>query len=241
MRDDRRIDSWLEWCAVPTARFRMGSPLHTVNESAVDLGIPLQWLRKECPDHEVFVPEFSISRYLVTCEVMSLAAEDGAVQWQQTGPDTHPASVDHRQALAFCAWMSNRLDVLVRLPSEPEWELSARGMDGRVFPWGDRFDRDLANTRESGIGSTTPVGSFPLGRSPYGLLDVAGNLDEWTGTEYAPYPGAPPDVVAVETWALSPIVTRGGGFNHGRDAARCARRHGLYEPGPVGLRIATPE
>jgi toxoflavin biosynthesis protein ToxD len=241
MRDDRRIDGWLDWCAVPTTRFRMGSPLHTVDGSAEDLGIPPQWLRKECPDHEVFVPGFSISRHLVTCEVMSLAAEDGAVRWQQTGPATHPAAVDHGQALAFCAWLSGRLGVPVRLPSEPEWELSARGTDGRVFPWGDRFDRDLANTRESGIGGTTPIGSFPLGRSPYGLLDVAGNLDEWTGTEYAPYPGAPPDVVPVETWALSPMVTRGGGFNHGRDAARCARRHGLYEPGPVGLRIATPD
>lgn len=83
------------------------------------------------------------------------------------------------------------------------------------------------------IGGTTPVGSFPGGASPFGVLDLAGNVDEWTATVYAPYPGAPVDVPAEESWALDPHVTRGGSWRQHRDLARCARRHGLY-PGNLG-------
>nr|WP_277924679.1 SUMF1/EgtB/PvdO family nonheme iron enzyme [Microbacterium ureisolvens] len=92
------------------------------------------------------------------------------------------------------------------------------------------------------IGGTTPVGSFPDGASPFGVLDMAGNVDEWTSTRYAPYPGAPADVPVLETWAFDPHITRGGAFRHDRDLARCARRHGAYEADlaaiGVGFRLA---
>jgi formylglycine-generating enzyme required for sulfatase activity len=170
---------------------------------------------------------------------LALAAAELGFAWQGEGPPDHPAAVSHWQAAAFCQWLSARTGRLVRLPSEREWERAARGSDAREFPWGDRFDPACANTRESGAGTTAPVGSFPRGASPYRVLDMAGNLDEWTITPYAPYPGAPGDVCATEDWALSPFVTRGGGFNHTRDAARCARRHGVYDDSPVGFRVVS--
>lgn len=79
---------------------------------------------------------------------------------------------------------------------------------------------------------------------------MAGNADEWTSTVYAPYPGypgypgAPAEVPSTEGWAFDRHVTRGGAFRHDRDLARCARRHGAYEPDleaiGVGFRPAAP-
>lgn len=158
-------------------------------------------------------------------------------------PADHPVSgVAWADAVAFTGWMSERLGVAVRLPSEDEWERAARGDDAREFPWGDEYRPGLANLVDAGLDTTTPVGSFPDGASPFGVLDMAGNVDEWTSTLYAPYPGAPAEVPAVEDWAFDPHITRGGAFRHDRDLARCARRHSAYEQDlaaiGVGFRLA---
>lgn len=71
-----------------------------------------------------------------------------------------------------------------RLPAESEWEKAARGTDGREYPWGDGWDADKANTSEHGPGTTTAVGSYPAGVSPYGALDTAGNVWEWVADWY---------------------------------------------------------
>jgi len=143
-------------------------------------------------------------------------------------------------AVAFCAWFGEAHGEPVRLPTETEWERAARGDDAREYPWGSGFDPARANLRDHGAGGPIPVGSLPTGASPFGVLDLAGNVDEWTSTTYAPYPGAPADVPVAETWASDVHVTRGGAWFHHRDLARCARRHGAYgaDLTGIGFRLA---
>lgn len=99
------------------------------------------------------------------------------------GRADHPVVlVSHDDALAYAGWLSERTGRKWRLPSEEEWEKAARGGDGRRFPWGDEFDPKRLNSHDRGPFDTTPVGRFADGKSPFGLLDAAGQVFEWTRT-----------------------------------------------------------
>jgi len=99
----------------------------------------------------------------------------------------HPVvMVSHADALAYAAWLGRVTPWRWRLPSEAEWEKAARGPDGRRFPWGDTFDATKLNSHDAGPFDTVPVGRYPKGASPYGLLDAAGQVFEWTSTEARP-------------------------------------------------------
>ncbi len=95
----------------------------------------------------------------------------------------HPVvMVSYNDAMAYAEWLSEKTGESWRLPTEAEWEKAARGTDGRLFPWGDAFDPGKLNSHDAGPFSTVPVGSFPAGASPYGMLDAAGQVFEWTTT-----------------------------------------------------------
>ena len=99
------------------------------------------------------------------------------------GREDHPVvMVSHGDAMAYAAWLSAETGRQWRLPTELEWEKAARGPDGRPFPWGDTFDAALLNSHDSGPFDTVPVGSYAAGASPYGLLDAAGQVFEWTAS-----------------------------------------------------------
>ena len=99
------------------------------------------------------------------------------------GMEGHPVvMVSHGDATAYAAWLGAESGLEWRLPTELEWEKAARGADGRRFPWGDDFDPDLLNSHDAGPFATMPVGSIPAGASPFGLLDAAGQVFEWTAT-----------------------------------------------------------
>jgi formylglycine-generating enzyme required for sulfatase activity len=94
------------------------------------------------------------------------------------------------EAVAYCRWLSARTGHLFRLPTEAEWEKAARGTDGQLYPWGNTWDSRRCNSKEAGLECTTPVDSYPDGASPYGVLDMAGNVREWCSTcpsQYYPY------------------------------------------------------
>lgn len=242
--------STIDWVEIPEGILQRGTPLDELEGIAAryaDTGVPLAWYRKEAPRTLVRVPAFRISRVPVTVSEWSAFAADSGrapLPAQSRTPGDHPIiGVPWSDAVDYCAWASERLGIAVRLPTEDEWERAARGDDTREFPWGDEYRVGLANLVDLGVGTTTPVGSFPEGASPFGVLDLAGNADEWTSTVYAPYPGAPADLPARDEYAFDPHVTRGGAFRHDRDLARCARRHSAYEADltsiGVGFRLAS--
>jgi formylglycine-generating enzyme required for sulfatase activity len=229
---------------VPEGSFRMGMREEDVAGVAREFDIPEDWLRKACPQHRVELAPFEIARFPVTngewaCFLERSGGGELPAGWRGARPAperaNHPVwGISCEAALAYCAWLSRETGLRYRLPTEAEWERAARGLDGRAYPFGDAFDPRCANTREAGVGDTTPVGAFPGGVSPCGALDMAGNVEEYTGTLYRLYPDSP----TRDDDEGSYRVTRGGCFALDGDLARCDRRHGTPFAAAVGFRLA---
>ena len=138
------------------------------------------------PDRKetVFLQGFYIDRYEVTCAEYAVAVKAGAVpvpaSWGGDTPPTNMAGlpVTGISFLDATAYADSRG---MTLPTAHQWEKAARGAeDARAYPWGDEFDAAKCNVSDSGFGATTPVGIYLNGASPYGCLDMAGNVWEWT-------------------------------------------------------------
>jgi formylglycine-generating enzyme required for sulfatase activity len=170
--------------SIPAGEFIMGN----------DSGDP-----DEAPAHAVSVAPFEIDKTEVTnaefaafvkaTGYKTAVEESGGGSWRDyyvEGRDNHPVvKVSWADAEAYCTWAGKRL------PAETEWEYAARGADGRIYPWGNEWNPDACNGRERGIRGTAAVGSFAAGASPFGVLDMAGNVREWTADWYDKYPGSP--------------------------------------------------
>lgn len=158
-------------------------------------------LPEEFPQHIVSLPAYEIGRYPVTVAEYAYALAAGApglrepVNWAWRREFLlHPVSgLTWYEAVAYARWLATQADEHLRLPTEAEWEKAARGSDGRIYPWGDTWDPDRANAWEQKVpagareergnsGETTPIDAYPLGASPYGVLDLVGNVAEWTST-----------------------------------------------------------
>jgi len=137
------------------------------------------------PVRTVHVNVFAIARKPVTnaeFEEFASATSHAGSKWRK-GAATHPAEgLSWADAVAYCRWLSVASGRIYRLPDEREWEKAARGLQGRKWPWGDDDDASRANVREAGRRETSAVGAFASGASPEGLLDLVGNVREWTNT-----------------------------------------------------------
>ncbi|NLE76255.1 MAG: SUMF1/EgtB/PvdO family nonheme iron enzyme [Chloroflexi bacterium] len=150
------------------------------------------------PGQTINLPAFSIDMYEVTNQqfdafvkatnhqTTSEKAKEGS--WRDyfaQGKEQHPVvKVSWEDASAFCDWAGKRL------PTEQEWEKAARGADGRRYPWGNDFNEEIVNGYEAAYRSTLAVGTLAGGASPFGAMDMAGNVAEWTATWYQPYAGS---------------------------------------------------
>lgn len=180
-----------EMLLVPTGQFTMGTdhPDSAPNEQ---------------PSGRVTVSAFYMGRFPVTniqYEKFDPAHRSKRASWAN---DSHPVIyVSWNEAVAYCKWLSQMEGKKYRLPTEAEWEYAARGTDGRMFPWGSEFTSGkLANFADArtnlvwrdtafddGYAETAPVGVFPLGASPFGIEELAGNVHEWCNDWYGPYQG----------------------------------------------------
>lgn len=228
-----------DWVTIPAGTFLMGSD-KTKDKDAFD---------RETPQHQVYLPAYRIARVPVTNaeykRFVDIIGHHAPVHWPSgqipPGKDDHPVvGVTWHGASAFCQWAG------VRLPSEAEWEKAAawdaRHRRKRIYPWGDEFDATRCNSRESEIGDTTPVDKYPTGVSAYGVLDMAGNVWEWTSSLYKGYPYHGDDG-REDPVADGGRVVRGGSFGYDRDDVRCASRDdGFPDDRYVicGFRVVSP-
>lgn len=156
------------------------------------------------------------------------------------------------EARAYCRWLAVQSSLAIRLPSEAEWEAAARGSLGRRFAWGEAFEVSQCNTAECRIGQPTPVGIYPAAATPEGLLDMTGNVYEWTSSLYGRDPYSPdfaypydPSDGREDPAAPSEVlrVARGGSWAFDHAMARAANR-GPAHPAlrsDVGLRVVVGE
>jgi toxoflavin biosynthesis protein ToxD len=247
-----------EMVRIEAARFRMGSTDEEVERCVEEWASRLvdptysrsmfrSWIAKESPAYEVSLASFSIARFPVTNgEYRDFVRETSARAPESLvteAPGDHPVwGVTELEIEAFLGWASERTGLRLRLPTEAEWEFAARGHRRREFPYGDAFSHERCNTIEAGIGTTTSVHRYEAYPSDLGVCDLAGNVEEWTSSDYVPYPGgAFVHDHLTEQLGVTYRVLRGGSFARGGDLARGARRHGPI-PDPAfrffGFRVA---
>jgi len=248
-----------EMIPIPAGEFWMGTDRQAVELAGIqwDDG----WFECETPYHRVYLPNYAIGKYPVTNAEFARFIEDGgywnAQLWTRSGwewkekeawthsrlwgkpgyndPSQPVVGVSWYEAAAYCNWLAAKTGKPYRLPSEAEWEKAARGTDGRLWPWGNRWDPHRCNSREIGPGRPTPVGQYsPNGDSLYGVADMAGNVSEWTRSLWGKglesvfrYPYKPED--GRENLEAGPDdfrLLRGGCFGDGDGFVRCAHREG---------------
>jgi formylglycine-generating enzyme required for sulfatase activity len=207
-------DKGVEMVLVPAGKFTMGvdATIACQNETSIWLDCEKTY-KENAPLQSVTLDAFYIDKYEVTnakysecvsaqqCKPPSQLKVGNLDYYGNKKYDSYPVVwVGDAMAKQYCLWRG------ARLPSSSEWEKAARGTDQRIYPWGNEENFDLrANGPESkdGFPYLAPVGSFPLGASPYGALDMAGNVAELVNTN---------DVEYYSTTYIRPMV-KGGGWN----------------------------
>lgn len=220
---------------IPAGEFTMGENTH------YDWTFLLAFNIYDGPEHTVYLDDYYIDKNEVTNEQYRKFVEETGrrmprcwndVRFNQ--PDQPVNGVTWEDAVAYATWAGKRL------PTEAEWEKAARGTDGRLWPWGNTFDKEKCNAWESGIRRTTPLGSYEDGKSPYGCYNMAGNVWEWCADYYDQnYYYVSPEKNPKGPDSGQQKVIRGGGFLYFGHYTRCAARYRVpwYAASPqIGFR-----
>ncbi len=195
--------------------------------------------------------DFEISRYPITvAQYRAFCEDNGYLQdryWTKAGwkwrceeeirkPEVYPGAfqlenhpqvgVNWYEATAYCNWLSEKSGETITLPTEAQWERSARHTDGRIYPWGDRFETGYCNTSETGLNGTSAVGIFLLSDAVCSAADMSGNVFEWCITTYRNDYQNYEKKVDNSLTTSKPRVLRGGCWALNRSYSRCAYRGG---------------
>jgi iron(II)-dependent oxidoreductase len=251
---------------VPEGKFTMGTSLDQLaamlRAAGHDLGpdneqlallAELGGLLWETPDHEAVTGAFFIDVCEVTNEQYNRFVDDSGCEppayWKGSsypeGLAKFPVvGVSLADAQAYASWRGKQAQWRgARLPTEVEWEKAARGVDGRPFPWGDSAEKDChALPDDQGL---QPVGSYRRGASPYGCLDMIGNVSEWTTSDFVPYPNTTfvlrPEMVGRKVVRGLPLYP--SAHSMVKVLSRCAGRYAADPTRPkedVGFRCVVP-
>ncbi|MEG5061828.1 formylglycine-generating enzyme family protein [Microcoleus sp. A2-C5] len=224
------LDSF-DWITIPAGLFWMGTDLRVDNVAADS-----DWAKQvEVPQHEVYLPSYQISRFPVTnaqwaqfLAHTNYAWADLQKLWEHglpEGQENHPITwVTWHDAIAFCDWAG------VRLPTDAQWEKAARGTDKRLYPWGNQPPTAQLANYGNQVRHTTAVNAYPLGKSYYGIFDMAGNAWEWISTIWGTdtdrpdfaYPYQADDGRENLDDPTILRIVRGGGWKYTPDLIRCA-------------------
>jgi len=249
-----------EIVTIPSGKFLMGSTNKKINKiiNNSNNSVPLSWLYCETPEHFAHLDSFEITKYPITCGQYYFFCQQTGYKPPDYWLNGHPTETifDHpvvnvslNDALAYCKWIG------ARLPYEREWEKAARGKKYQEYPWGSTFDskKSWSDKKNGKLKRTRSVYGNTEGASSYGVMEMVGNVLEWTCDKHLPYPGnesknfsnetipkriyyfandSKEDSIPVFYPDLS--VVRGGGYNITKELCRCSSRI------PVEKRVKLP-
>ncbi len=234
---------------VPAGEFIMGTNRTDPENTHLKIGTVKPLYKDQRPEHRVHLDAFYIDQYEVTNReykkfIDRTQFDELPGHWENENfpegkGDLPVTNVTWREALAYSLWAGKRL------PTEEQWEKAARGTDGRLFPWGNEYQKGWANVGVDGAKAPVPGGRFPKDVSPYDVYDMAGNAMEWTLSWYQAYPG---NEYPFKKFGKQFKVLRGNGFQKGGHYFLEAYRYMFYrtEANPdeyfenVGFRCVRP-
>ncbi|MBN1272961.1 MAG: SUMF1/EgtB/PvdO family nonheme iron enzyme [Candidatus Aminicenantes bacterium] len=176
-----------------SATFRITDLLHTIDW----VEIPAGWFKmgdnrgflSELPVHDVYLDGYYLSKFEVTFDQYDRFCDDtGRTNPSDSGwgrGQMPVINVSWDDAKAYCDWLSNKTGEDIHLPTEAQWEKAARGIDQRMYPWGNSDPNCNKTNYYDCQNKSVTIGSYPSGKSPYGIYDMAGNIDEWCHDWYS--------------------------------------------------------
>lgn len=217
---------------IPAGTFTMGGlDVHRKNDEqpAREISLDAYWMDQV----EVTNGMYNLCVQSGVCRPPALNSSDNRAEYFGNAEfnDYPVVHVTWHDANVYCEWAERRL------PTEAEWERAARGDDLRNFPWGDELPNEYTANFMNLVGDTSRVGSYPEGASPFGVLDMAGNVWEWVADFYRPdyyakSPAENPAGPSLDEIFNSLRVIRGGSFEEDGIFLRLAHRNALEGPNP---------